>query len=147
MTKIEINKRLQAISNIFLNFRFLCIFCARYMLQYSHLVDAVNLTKSNSLFFCSPIYYSAMHTTHATRLFLDVTRHVSRTRIHMRVNTFHVVPQHATVLFIFLLQREKRYCTVVYCKSTKRRASIYIEFLFHLFFFFNSYQNLIYNNI
>lgn len=33
----------------------------------------------------SPIYYSGVHTTHATRLFLDVTRHMSRTHASTRV--------------------------------------------------------------
>lgn len=46
----------------------------------------------------------------------------------MRVNTFHVVPQHATFLFIFLLHCEKRHCTV-YCKSTEKCPSIYIQSL------------------
>ena len=33
----------------------------------------------------SPIYYSGVHTTPATRLFLDVTRHMSRTHASTRV--------------------------------------------------------------
>lgn len=109
-------------------------------------IDDINLTKSNSLF--SPIYYSAMHTTHATRLFLDVTGHVSRTRIHMRVNTFHVVPQ-------------QRFCLYFYCNAKSdtaqlqvdEKTSIDLHGIFissHSFFFFpiliKIWHTIIFNN-
>lgn len=55
-----------------------------------------------------------MHTTHATRLFLDVTDHVSRTRIHMRVNTFHVVPQ-------------QRFCLYFYCNAKSDTAQLQVD--------------------
>jgi len=79
-----------------------------------------------------------MHTTHATQLFLDVTRHVSRTR----VNTFHVAPARDAFVYIFIASRKSE--TAPLTASHRRNVpSVYRyinnnhrHFSFYLIYFF-----------
>lgn len=78
-----------------------------------------------------------MHTTHATRLFLDVTRHMSRMHIHACKHISRRATAYDVFVYIFTALREKRN---LHSLLRKERPSIYIGFLFHLirtFLFFS----------
>lgn len=86
-------------------------------MQHSHLIEVVkphgSLSLSLSALFLSFIT-QPMHTTHATQLFLDVTRHVSRTRVH-------------ACKHISRCASTRRLCLYFYCiaerKETKPRST------------------------
>lgn len=89
------------------------------VLQHSHLVEVVKQF-SSGLFF---IYYSAMHTTHATQLFLDVTGHVSRTRVYACKHISRCASTRRLCLYFYCIAK-KRNCAA-YCKSTEKCSSVY----------------------